>query len=549
MPGSYPLIARRADDVVFRTGSRAVTAQAFLSDVRRVAAELDDTGYVINVCRDRYRFTVAFAASVLRGVVSLLPSDGSPPSLRALNARFEGAPLLGDDEPPASAGDLRRIRIRAEGAPTGNAWSGEVPEIPADRLAAQVFTSGSTGQPVGHRKLWGALVERTIAGARQFGFGKDGLTDVVGTVPPQHMYGFETTVLMPLHARVASWCAPSLFPTDIGAALSGCPGRAVLVTTPVHIRALLRADTTVPSPASIISATAPLDAALAREAEERWATEVHEIFGATEVGSIASRRTLGGDVWTLYPGVTLDTGSGDGTALITAPFAGPQALSDVVEVPAPGSFRLIGRQTDMVKVGGRRASLAGLNQILNAVPGVDDGAFMAPDDLEQRPAARLVVFAVSRTLSADAVLSRLRERIDTSFLPRRVLMVDGLPRDSLGKLPRRDLLALKQRLDEAERSAGRFSVPADHPSLPGHFPGNPIVPGVVLLERALDLVAAELGELRLDGLDQVKFLAPVRANEPIEVRCRRMAGGRAAFTCIRDGSLVVKATARLGRSA
>ncbi|MEG3192727.1 hypothetical protein [Lysobacter sp. D1-1-M9] len=60
----------------------------------------------------------------------------------------------------------------------------------------------------------------------------------------------------------------------------------------------------------------------------------------------------------------------------------------------------------------------------------------------------------------------------------------------------------------------RFSVPADHPSLPGHFPGNPLVPGVVLLDRVIEAVEAAAraanheppGHLRLP---QVKFMQPL----------------------------------------
>lgn len=54
-----------------------------------------------------------------------------------------------------------------------------------------------------------------------------------------------------------------------------------------------------------------------------------------------------------------------------------------------------------------------------------------------------------------------------------------------------------------------FRIPADHPSLPGHFPGQPVVPGVVLLDRVLDAIesaGATLGALRLP---QVKFVQPL----------------------------------------
>jgi 3-hydroxymyristoyl/3-hydroxydecanoyl-(acyl carrier protein) dehydratase len=55
------------------------------------------------------------------------------------------------------------------------------------------------------------------------------------------------------------------------------------------------------------------------------------------------------------------------------------------------------------------------------------------------------------------------------------------------------------------------AVPAEHPALPGHFPGAPVVPGVVLLDRLLAAAEEHLGRtLAVRGLGPVKFLAPLR---------------------------------------
>lgn len=61
----------------------------------------------------------------------------------------------------------------------------------------------------------------------------------------------------------------------------------------------------------------------------------------------------------------------------------------------------------------------------------------------------------------------------------------------------------------------RFAIGADHPSLPGHFPGRPIVPGVVLLDEVAALVVPE--GWRAAGFPSVRFLRPVRANDLVEV--------------------------------
>jgi len=63
-----------------------------------------------------------------------------------------------------------------------------------------------------------------------------------------------------------------------------------------------------------------------------------------------------------------------------------------------------------------------------------------------------------------------------------------------------------------------FMISADHPSLPGHFPGRPLVPGVVLLDRVMDAIEARDGVLPPGlRLPQVKFLQPLLPGEAAQV--------------------------------
>ena len=56
----------------------------------------------------------------------------------------------------------------------------------------------------------------------------------------------------------------------------------------------------------------------------------------------------------------------------------------------------------------------------------------------------------------------------------------------------------------------QFTIPPEHPSLPGHFPGNPVVPGVVVMDRVLDALEAESGaQVGALRLPQVKFMQPL----------------------------------------
>jgi len=435
---ALPLVERPDGAALFLHPNEKVTKGAFLADAHRLAATLPDAAHLLNLCRHRYAFAVTFAAALLRGQVCLLAGDLSAPMLAALARDYPDCVAVVDD--PALATPFPTVLARPDGRP----GHGPSALIPADRTVAIVFTSGSTGVPSPHHKSWGALVARSRAAAERFGLGEGSVTSIVATVPPGHMYGFEVTVLLPLHAACASWCGQAFFPGDVGAALAATPAPRILVTTPLQLRALHGVAASGLS--ACISATAPLDPALAAEAEARWGAPMLEIFGATECGSIASRRTVEGEAWLPYPGVTLQRE--EEAILACGPGATPVPLADELEMLEDGRFRLLGRRADMVKLGGRRASLAGLNRILTGLDGVRDGLFVVPDDIDRRSTARLLAVVVAPERTASSILADLRDRMDPLFLPRRVIHVDALPRNALGKLPRQAVLELLAQVSE-----------------------------------------------------------------------------------------------------
>lgn len=83
-------------------------------------------------------------------------------------------------------------------------------------------------------------------------------------------------------------------------------------------------------------------------------------------------------------------------------------------------------------------------------------------------------------------------------------------------------------------SVARFVVPPEHPALPGHFPGRPIVPGVLLLDAVMQ--AAGLGQGRLL---RAKFSAPVAPGDPVEIELARRHPDRLAFACRCRGVVVL----------
>jgi acyl-coenzyme A synthetase/AMP-(fatty) acid ligase len=152
----------------------------------------------------------------------------------------------------------------------------------------------------------------------------------------------------------------------------------VLVTTPIHLRALLRDGATLPPLQAIVTATAPLEQELAAEAERQFAAPVIEVFGSTETCVIAHRRTVHDEPWQLYSGVELHP-QPDGTLVQAAHFAAPTLLQDIVELLPSRQFVLRGRNSDLLEIAGKRASLSDLNRRLLAIAGVEDGVMFALD--------------------------------------------------------------------------------------------------------------------------------------------------------------------------
>ena len=430
--------------VAYRAGA-PILVPRFLGDVQRVATALGRSAHVLNACRDRYHFSVGFAASLLAGKVSLLPSTHTPEVVRQLTAFAPDVVCLTDDDNCSIA--LPLIRYPHDTAPSASTTvcpaPSTVPRIDAGQLAAYVFTSGSTGTPVPHRKTWGPLVECVREEANRLTLAGRGPCAIVATVPPQHMYGFESSVLIALCNAHALCAERPFYPADIAAVLDALPRPRILITTPVHLRALLAAGVALPQADLVVSSTAPLEPQLAAETEQRFNTQLLEIYGSTETGQIATRRPTDGVEWSLWPGVTLSLR--DGTTWAQGGHVEqPTRMYDLLEIVGAGRFRLHGRVTDLVNIAGKRTSLAYLNHQLNGIPGVEDGAFFHVEDspASHTGVTRLAACVVAPQLDAARLLEALRERIDAVFLPRPLLFVARLPRNSTGKLPQDALRSL-----------------------------------------------------------------------------------------------------------
>jgi acyl-coenzyme A synthetase/AMP-(fatty) acid ligase len=257
------------------------------------------------------------------------------------------------------------------------------------------------------------------------------------------MYGLENSVLAALLSAHALCAERPFYPADIAAALARVPRPRILVSTPVHLRTLMGSGVEVPRVDLVVSATAPLAVQLALEVEARCDCELLEIYGSTETGQIASRRPAAGAEWRLWPGVALST-RGEETWAVGGHVEEPKRLYDLLELTGEDTFMLHGRVSDLVNIAGKRSSLAYLSHQLNSIPGVLDGAFFHADEPhgERADVARVGACAVAPGLDATWLMTQLRQRLDPVFLPRPLLLVERLPRNSTGKLAQGALCAL-----------------------------------------------------------------------------------------------------------
>ena len=430
-----------AAPLAWRNGRPIARAQ-YVADVGALAARLPERGSPLNLSGDRYRFTVGLGAAMVRGHTSLLPPNHTPDTIERLRRQFPDVYALADPGAPASG--LPTVDHLTTHAPLDA--TAPMPQVDAEQVVAQVLTSGSTGAPVPHPKPWALLVASARAEADRLAASM-GLRDlagtaIVGTVPAQHMYGFESTVLIALIGGAAFEVERPFYPADIAAALARVPRPRLLVTTPFHLKLLLDAGVPLPPVDLTVCATAPLSPQLAARAEAALAAPLVEIYGCTEAGQVATRQTTVGPDWHTFDTLHLE-GDRDCTIVGGGHVPQPTRLADVLEVLDAQHFRLLGRSNDLVNIAGKRSSIGHLNYHLNAIDGVVDGAFWMPPERAGDPeVVRLVAFVVAPQLSEGAILAALRQRVDAAFLPRRIVQVPSLPRDPTGKLPTERLAAL-----------------------------------------------------------------------------------------------------------
>jgi acyl-coenzyme A synthetase/AMP-(fatty) acid ligase len=413
----------------------------------QVRASLVERGWQrpLVFCGDRFAFLACLLAAWESSGLPILPANGRPETLRALVDAGAADGLVHDGVVQGTPG----LEVSPACVDAGAAGADALAR--AARLFARrdhdpllaLYSSGSTGAPSASIKTAAQLFGEADTLARTFDLGAR--TRLLATAPPHHIYGLLAGVLAPLYAGGAFLRQTPLHAPAI-ARLVAEHGVDVLCAVPPHLHGLqVLAPGSIAGVTRVFSSGARLPPETAEFMRQRFGLGVTELLGSSETGGIAWRLATDGADWTPLPGVEVSADL-DGTLLLDSPFAArheprPRRCADRIEMTAGARFRHLGRADAIVKIAGERVSLPEVEQRLLALDGVRDAAVLALDDAGPRQ-HEICAAVVAPGLSVADLRQALAGWFDPVAIPRRFALVDRLPREETGKLPRSRLEAL-----------------------------------------------------------------------------------------------------------
>ncbi len=429
-----PLLAPEfpAGEVIGLRSGTPVTRGEFLAGVQRwrdTLAARPGSAWAL-----RFQGSVEFACAMIGGWQAgkhlLLPGEPQPRGSAWLDSMADG--FLGEFETAST------LTAPARSAP------GARPVCPQpETLAAVVFTSGTTGQPVAAPKTFRQL-ESEVQALHALWGEQAGTSLVLSSVPHHHFYGLLFKILWPL-CRQAPFVGETLpLPHEVSGWLQRRPGAWVASPTVLsRVTPGPLCDATRDRLRAVFSSGGPLPLEVAQRCAAAFGQGVQEIYGSSETGGVGCRcRTHEERAWRPMPGVSVRLAEGD-VLCLRSPWltdAGEWRTADRAALHADGTFSLRGRADRIVKVGEKRVSLTVIEAQLTGCRLVRD--------------ARAVLLAEGRTGVAvllepegEALLDREGERrvveqlaallhpyVPTVGLPRRWRFVETLPANAMGKV-------------------------------------------------------------------------------------------------------------------
>lgn len=354
---------------------------------------------------------------------------------------------------------------------------------------------------------------------------------IFSTVSHQHIYGLLFFALLPLCSGTP-FCSERLaYPESIAELGSRS---SALVASPAFLKRAVEARIP-PLPAGrealVFSSGGNLPEEIGRAAKPVFGSDILEIYGSSETGGIAYRRSGLGDPYQPFAGIQVGIAE-DGRIRLRSPYlaeSGFITIDDLGEISADGGLRLLGRADSVVKIEEKRVSLAevearialtGLSREARALALESAGRQIIGVALSPSEAGRAILVAEGR----HALVARLREQLSAYFapilMPRKWRFVDALPANEQGKVLKENLALLFRGKEPpfdllASRISGdsfelEMCFPAECPYFEGHFPTRKILPAVAQIDIVMRLASQRLGaSLALAGIPRVKFQKPM----------------------------------------
>ncbi|HET7912012.1 MAG TPA: AMP-binding protein [Pseudolabrys sp.] len=526
------LVSRAAGErraVAWRSG-KPLTAQAF---VRRVGAwreRLESSGAAFALY---HTDAVEFAAALFGGWHGskkiYLPADNLPGTCEGLHSKVDG--YLGEFEPVWNPVNLPE-ECGTDGATDFARLDGDFPGL-------VLYTSGTTGaaQPI-EKKLTQMAAEVSTLEAT---FGALlGTAEILSTVSHQHIYGLLFNVLWPLTAGRALHARTLAFIEELATVDREC----ALVSSPAHLKRLPESPlwaSIAKRLRAVFSSGGPLPLEVAQETRRLLGHMPMEVYGSSETGGIAWRRqhAESGIAWTPFCGADWRIDPTERVLEVRSPNLPDREwfrTADLATSVADGQFILNGRIDRIAKIEGKRISLKAIEGLLSSSPLVSSVRALALEGARQRIAVFIVPSDEGRCRLASCgrrgvnrvLRALLSNSIEPVALPRLWRYLDALPTNAQGKITHLALMASLERepavqttpcrrlvQKSAHRAVFQLTGPSNLLYFDGHFPGQPILPGVVQLDWVIR-IGRECFELPAEfrAVRALKFRRVIPPNLP-----------------------------------
>ncbi|RKE18276.1 acyl-CoA synthetase [Streptomyces sp. TLI_171] len=455
----------RADAVV--VDGQALSWEELLGAAGAVAERVAGAPGLAVLARPTAETVAAVVGGLLAGVpVVPLPPDSGPVE-RAHILRDSGATLLAGTGLPADTEGLTALPVRLADRP-GAGW--RPPAEDGDRTAFVLYTSGTTGAPKG------ALIPHRAVAA-----GLDGVADawqwgaddtLVHGLPLFHVHGLVLGVLGAL--RTGSRLVHTGRPTPAGYAAAGGSLYFGVPTVWSRIAADADAARALGAARLLVSGSAPLPVPVFEKLRHLTGQAPAERYGMTETLITVATRADGerrpGAVGVPLPGVASrlvgedgQPAPHDGESVGDLQIQGPTLFDgylgrpaataeswtadgwfrtgDVAVIGPDGFHRIVGRASvDLIKSGGYRIGAGEVEAALRDHPGVADAAVVGAPDEDLGQAVVAYVVAQDGAVTERQLIDFVAGRLSGHKRPRRVVLVEDLPRNAMGKVLKKQLL-------------------------------------------------------------------------------------------------------------